>query len=108
VPVIAATTGNGFTVRIAVALILHPKPLVTVYDIVAFPADTPVTIPDVPTVAIAGAELLHTPLAVILLKVVVASSHTDNVPVIAATVGLGFTVTTTVAVVLHPKPFVTV
>jgi hypothetical protein len=76
--------------------------------ILALPALTPVTTPEVPTVAIAKAELLQTPPAVALLKVVVASSQTDNVPVIAATVGLGFTVTTTVEVVLHPKPFVTV
>ena len=87
---------------------MQPKALVTLYLIIVFPDATPLTIPPASIVAIAGVRLDHTPPNVAFDKVVVLPSHTDNVPVIAATLGLGFTVTCTVTVVLHPKPFVTV
>lgn len=45
------------------------------YDIVATPAATPVTMPDVPTVAVPVALLLHTPPATELLNVVVRPTH---------------------------------
>jgi hypothetical protein len=75
---------------------------------VALPALTPVTIPEVPTVATPAALLDHTPLAVALAKLVVAVSQTVAVPVIAATVGKGFTVTTVVDLPIQPKALVTV
>ena len=61
---------------------------------VAVPAATPFTTPVVPMVATPVLLLLHTPPAVVLLKVVVDPWHTDATPVIAA--GNGFTVTVTV------------
>lgn len=59
------------------------------------PDDTPVTIPDdEPTVAKAIPELVHVPLPE-SDNVSLASTHTDDAPVIAE--GNGFTVTTVVA-----------
>jgi hypothetical protein len=89
------------------ACLLHEKPFVTVYDITALPAATPVIVPDVPTVATAKSELDHTPPAGALLRLVVRFWHTVVVPVIAVTTGSGFTVTAAVASVIHPKPLVT-
>jgi hypothetical protein len=58
---------------------------------VAVPADTPETIPEVePTVAIAGAELDQRPPGVASPKVVVLPTHTFAEPVIAP--GTGVTV----------------
>lgn len=48
--------GVGFTVTLAVV-----NPLPISYVITATPLATPVTTPDVPTVAIAAFELLHMP-----------------------------------------------
>jgi hypothetical protein len=101
-------TGIAFTVTIAVALPKQPKAVVTVYDIVLFPAATPVTIPLVPIVATPVALLLHTPSAVASNNAVVSPTHTVRVPVIAATVGNGLTVTAAVTVVAQPNPIVTV
>ncbi len=47
------------------------------------PAETPVTIPDVPTVAIPELPLTHDPPVGVDDNVVVAPTHTDIVPVIA-------------------------
>ena len=58
------------------------------------PAATPVTTPvEASTVAVAVLDDVQTPLAVKLASVVVAPSHTDVVPVIAATVGKALIVT---------------
>jgi hypothetical protein len=107
-PLIVPADSAGFTVTTVVADAEHPKPLVTLYDIVDVPIATPDTIPDVvPTVATAGVLLLHVPPVVALDSVVVEPAQTFNVPVIAATVGLAFTDTTAVTVAVQPKPFVT-
>ena len=89
-PPIAA--GEGLTVTVANAL--QPEPIV--YDIIAVPAITPVTMPvPVPTVATPVLLLLHRPPAVTSNKATLAPSHITLVPVIAA--GLGLTVTMSVA-----------
>src|SRR5947209_20620937 len=70
-----------------------PHPLVTVFLIVTKPADTPVTTPASTPVPSPLSDELHTPPAVALAKVIVLPSHTAVAPLIAATVGNGFTVT---------------
>src|SRR5437868_989584 len=61
---------------------------------VALPAATPVITPvNMSMPAIAGAELLHVPSGVILLRLVVRPSHTSIAPTIGS--GNGFTVTVT-------------
>ena len=65
---------------------------------VAVPAATPVTMPDVPIVATPVLLLAHVPPLVVEDRVVVDPAHTEVVPVIAA--GSAFTVT--IAVLLHP------
>jgi hypothetical protein len=72
------------------------------------PAKIPVTTPLTLIDAVAGAELLHTPLPVTLDNVVVPSTQVLSVPVIAATVGNAFTVTTADDIPIHPEPLVTV
>jgi hypothetical protein len=56
------------------------------------PALTPVTEPEVPTVATAGTVLLHTPPTVELFKAVLEDIQTDEVPVIGLTIGNALTV----------------
>ena len=63
---------------------------------------TPVTIPDVPTVATPGALLLHVPEAGVLFNAVVEPAQTLSVPEIA--VGGGSAVTDTVNVPLPHGP----
>ena len=55
-PVIVPGTASGLTVTEAVVM---QVPIV--YEIVAVPAETPVSIPEMETVAIAGAELVQAP-----------------------------------------------
>jgi len=82
------TTGIALTV--AVTDVEHPFD--NVYIIEGFPAETPVTIPDVdPTIAWPVALLLHKPPEVASLRLVVCVTQTTGVPVIAA--GVVFTVT---------------
>ena len=65
------------------------------------PGVTPVTTPvEELTVAAAGLLLLHVPPVVVQARVVVDPTDTLVVPVMAATVGTGFTVTTAVAPVV--------
>ncbi len=65
------------------------------------PELTPVTVPDVPTVATPVAVLLQMPPVVALLNEVVLVPHIVAVPLIeAGVVGNGLTVTTTVAAAL--------
>jgi hypothetical protein len=91
-PVIGA--GNAFTVNIFDEI--HP-PMFT-YLIVAVPAATAVTIPDVFIVATAVLVLLHVPPASEELSADVEPAHAEIVPLITA--GAAFTVTTDV--VLQP------
>jgi hypothetical protein len=98
-----------FTMIEALTSAEHPLASVTVYVIVAFPAATPVTTPLASTVATAASLVDQTPPVVALAIVVVAPSQTIVLPVIAATTGVGFTVTTTAEdVEEHPEAFVTV
>ena len=73
---------------------------------VAVPAVTPVTIPDMPIVATAVLLLLHVPPVVVLLNVVVAVAQTIAVPVMVPATGSGLTVTSIVAVAV-PQLLVT-
>jgi hypothetical protein len=74
-----ATEGNGYTVT--VLDVVHPP---AVYVILVVPAPAPVTTPvELPTVAIAAFPLDQVPPAVRSLSVVLASTHTFVVPVIA-------------------------
>ena len=97
----AATCGALPTVTVLVTWV-DPQP-VTVYLIVAVPADTPVTSPLLFTVAILVALLLHTPPGVASANWVVPCEHTDWLPVIAATTGALPTVTVLVTWV-DPQP----
>lgn len=109
-PPIAARVGKLFTVKLVLAELVHPFPSVTVYVIVEVPALTPVTAPDEAfTVAVAVLDELHVPPPVELAKVELEPTHAEAVPVIAATVGSAFSVTTTAAdVAEQPLLFVTV
>ena len=70
---------------------------------VVLPAATPVTTPvDASTVAVAVLDDVQTPPSVTSDKVVVAPSHTEVVPVIAATVGNALIVTVVVTELTHP------
>ncbi len=73
------------------------------------PDAIPLTIPVAEdTVATDVLPLVHTPPVVVLARVVAEAAHTLIVPVIAATVGSGLTVTTAVTAVMQPAPLVTV
>ena len=98
---------SGFTVINALTLLEQPLPLVTVYEIVVVPAETPVTTPVFEMVATAGAELLQTPAAVASVRAVVFPTQTLFVPPIAAgAAGSALTVKTLVAE--FPQPVVMV
>jgi hypothetical protein len=84
-PAIAGTVGKGLTVTTAVTKVEQPEAFSTVYVITDVPADTPLTIPEVPTVATPVLPLLHVPLAVVLDSVVVDPAQTLKVPVMGAT-----------------------
>ena len=97
-PPIAARVGKLFTVKLVLAELVHPFPSVTVYVIVEVPALTPVTAPDEAfTVAVAVLDELQVPPPVELAKVELEPTQAEAVPVIAATVGSAFSVTTTAA-----------
>jgi hypothetical protein len=108
VPVIAATTGNGLTVTVAAWEVAQPLLLVTVYVIVTVPADMPVTLPVLSTVAIAVLLLAHTPDGVVLDKVVAAPTQIEFAPVMTSTTGTAFTVIVVACEAVQPSPFVTV
>ena len=91
VPVIPATTGKAFTVK--VAEVLHP--VASVYVIRLVPGPTAVTIPVVdPIIATDGVPLIQVPPPA-SVNVVVKPEHNDIVPEIAD--GCGLTVTPRVA-----------
>ena len=93
--------GTGLTVT--VTTVGTPA---TVYEIFAVPAATPVTIPDVPTVAISVLLLCQVPPGVASVNVVVDSRQTVGAPLTPPTPE-AFTVIISVAVI-EPQPFVTV
>ena len=106
---VTVAVGVAFTVTDADVEFVHPLPSVTVYVIVADPVDTPVTTPLALTSATVASLVDQTPPVVELANVVVDPTHTSGDPVIAATVGNGFTVTASAAdVAIHPDAFVTV
>jgi hypothetical protein len=84
----------GVAATVAVTVLLQP--LASAYVIVALPKATPVTTPDVPTVATPVLLLLHVPPEVASLSVADNPTHILGVPVIAA---IGETVAT--VVLLH-------
>ena len=71
------------------------------------PAEIPVTTPVVPTAAMPGLTLLHTPPAVASVSATTAPGHTTGSPVMIFTAGIGMTVTTLVAA-LVPQLLLTV
>ena len=103
VPAIAANVGKAFTLTVVCAFATHPF-VVTVYVIVALPADSPVTTPFASTDAIVLSDDVQTPPVVALVNAVVDPSQTSVVPVIAATTGIAFTVTVVTALVAE-QPF---
>jgi hypothetical protein len=66
------------------------------------PAATPVTTPVELIVAVAVLAVDHTPPVVVEASVVVAPSHTDVVPVMAATTGKLLIVTVVVTALVQP------
>ncbi len=70
------------------------------------PAETTVTMPDVPMVATEVVPLVQVPPEVVFDNVVVAPTQTLIVPVIADSVGSEFTVTTALTDEVQPKPLV--
>jgi len=100
VPVPVMGEGAGFTVTALVTKAEQPAPFVTVYVMVAEPTATPVTTPEVLTVAMEVLPLVHVPPGVASNKEPVAPTHAVAVPVMAPTTGSAFTVTG--AVLVHP------
>lgn len=84
-------TGTSLTTTSAWTKSVHPL-TVTVYWIVAVPAESPVTFPDESTLAIAGVAVDQTPPGVKLESAVELPTHTARVPVIGLTMGIGLTV----------------
>jgi hypothetical protein len=95
--VVVLTVGFELTVTDVVAVPVHPF-AVTEYVIVTVPEATPVTTPELLTVAFVLSLDDQVPPGVVLLKVVVLPAQTFVVPEIEATVGVGFTVTVAVLV----------
>jgi hypothetical protein len=93
--------GCGFTVTIVLTVLVHPLPFVTVYEIVVVPGKTADTIPLLLTVAMAGLLLDQEPPGVEFERVILLPTHTFDGPLMAATVGSGFTVMLTEAVEVH-------
>jgi hypothetical protein len=105
VPEMVPTAGAGFTVAATVAR-SDPQPFVTEYDMVALPSATPVTTPELFTVAMLVLELLHAPPAPVVLSADVADWQTEASPVIEPALGVVFTVTSFVTI-NTPQAFVT-
>src|ERR1043165_9782443 len=72
VPVIAPALGMGLTVALLVAL--HPEE--AVYEIRTVPTATPVTMPEVPTVATSVLLLVHVPPGARSINNIVLRAHT--------------------------------
>ena len=90
---VTVIVGCALTVIVLFTVVVQPLPLVTEYDIVTVPPDTPVTTPPLLMVAMAGLLVDHTPPGVVLAAVIVVPAHRLVGPVMAATVGFELTVT---------------
>jgi hypothetical protein len=101
-PVIAAVPVTTEIVYVATAV---PQLLVTVYNMVSIPADTPVTNPPLVTVAV-PLLALHTPPVAASVSVADVPIVTVDTPDIVPAFGIGLTVTACVAVAV-PQPLVT-
>jgi hypothetical protein len=97
VPVIVPAVIEELTVTIFVAEAL-PQLFVTAYVIVAVPAETPVTIPVLPTVATPVAPELHTPPLTASLSVMGVLVQSMDAPEMLPAPGNAFTVITVVNV----------
>jgi hypothetical protein len=97
---VTVTEGNGFTVTLTVAVLIHPPVVpVTVY-VVVVPG---VAVTEAPVVALKPVPGLHVyVVAPPALIVVELPAHKVGVIAEAVTVGVGFTVRVTVAVLVHP------
>lgn len=99
---IAATVGTVTTLIVKVAAV-DPQLLVNVYDITVVPVESPVTNPEF-TVATDVLLLLQVPPKEVSVNDVVAPTHTELAPPIAAgAVGTVFTVMVVVAAVEPQK-----
>ena len=109
-PVIDATVGAVFTVRLFEALTGAPQPLLTVYVILVVPAPTAVTRPVLAfTVATAVLLLLHVPPGAPLeVYVAVAFTQSGEVPLTVPADTFGFTVSVAKAETGDPQPLFTV
>jgi hypothetical protein len=85
----AVSAGNMVTSMVSLAV---PQLLVTVYDITAVPAVTPVTMPLVLTDALAALLLLHVPPVAVLPRAVVKPMQVVGIPVMVPALGNGLTV----------------
>jgi hypothetical protein len=92
-PVIVPADEPVLTVMIWVA-VAAPQLPVTVYDIVAVPAETPDATPDELIVATDGEAELHTPPPTVLLNTVYEPTHIVEPPVIDPALAAGLTVIT--------------
>ena len=95
-PVKIGVVGNGLMVTI-VEITVVPQVLVTEYEILAVPPDTPVTTPVVFTVATAVLLLDQVPPVVVAVNALVAPSQNVVVPEMLPAVGKVFTNTVFVA-----------
>jgi hypothetical protein len=107
-PDMTATVDKAFTVILFVTLALQLFEFVTVYVIVAEPADTPVTSPVVSSTVAFALLLVHLPPVVVFVSVIFEPTHTAIEPDILATVGKAFTVMLLVTLALQLFEFVTV
>jgi hypothetical protein len=80
--------------------------LEAVYDIVAEPEESPVTVPVDDTVAMPVDELTQLPPLPLVVSEIEAATHTDAGPLIVPATGNGLTVTGCVATSV-PQPLVT-
>ena len=95
-----------FTFTVADTVDVHPFTLVTAYEITDEPAETPVTTPVALTVATEVLEDVQVPPDVADANCVVKPEQTFVAPVMAATVGIAFTVTVAVTVDVQLFEFV--
>ena len=102
VPPIVPAFGSGLTV-IGYEALLVPQLVVTVYIMDVDPPATPVTMPEASTEAMLVLLLLHVPPELVLLKIMVALTHTDVAPLIVPALSPGFTAIVAWAVAMpHP------
>ena len=100
------TTGKSLIVTDFVLTPVHPFTDIE-YDMMAVPAEIPVTTPVLLIVATFGESVSQSPPGVVFANVVVEPTHTDAVPVIGATTGEGFTVMVVETMVSQEFSFVT-